>query len=276
MKRSFAIIVLVLVIVFVFASCKSAKTGEEESTGESASGITAEIASVIADYTPVADGNFVTKTRVDEDGAAVAEYYDNDGKLIESRKWADGADAGHTIFTYNDEGNVSVEESFDLAGKPDSVVQYNYSDGELTGSSKTTYSDGASTGSEYYDSEGRLTQRSEYEYDGTKLMKITRYDADDNITGTTSYSYNKKGYIVKVSDFDAEGELVSYSALTYDKSNNLVRTDYYDKDDNLTGYYINEYDDSGKRLSTTRYDAEGNVLSVSNARPAAEESSIAG
>lgn len=275
MKRSFAIIALVLAVVLVFASCRSGKTAEEESTGEYSSGISAETASLIADYTPAAEGNLVTKTHVDKDGAAVAEYYDNDGKLIESHKWADGADTGHTIYTYNDDGNVSVEESFGSDGKPDSVVQYNYSDGTLTGSSKTTYSDGASTGSEYYNSEGKLTQRSEYEYDGTKLMKITRYDADDNVTGSTTYKYNKKGYIVKVSDFDEEGNLFSYSALTYDENNNLVRSDSYDKDDKLTGYYVNEYGDNGKRLSTTRYDADGNVLSVDNV-DVSEDSSIAG
>ncbi|MCR5783471.1 MAG: hypothetical protein K6G90_12155 [Clostridia bacterium] len=275
MKRSFAVIVLVLAVVLVFASCGSGTSGEEESTNEYSTGISAETASLIAEYTPDADGNFVTKTRVDTDGAAVAEYYDNDGKLIESHKWADGADTGHTLYTYNDDGDISVEESFGSDGKPDSVVQYNYSDGTLAGSSRTTYSDGASTGSEYYNSEGKLTQRSEYEYDGTKLMKITRYDAEDNMIGSTTYKYNKKGYIVKVSEFDEDGNLSSYSALTYDKSNNIVRTDYYDKDDNLTVYMINEYNENGKRVSTTRYDADGNVLSVDNADNS-EESSITG
>lgn len=275
-KKTAAAILIVFAMILALAACKGGKGGEEPSTGEYATGLTEEAASIIAEYTPAGEGNFVTKTRGSADGGVIAEYYDSDGKLVEAHNWQGSNETGHTVYEYNANGDIALEQSFDADNSPDAVVQYNYSsDGTLAGSSKTTYDDGVSTGSEYYDSTGKLTSSSEYEYDGTKLKKITRRNAAGDITGYTAYEYNDAGYIVKVGEYSPDDKLMSYSELKYDDNNNLVRTDMFDKDGKLTGYYENTYNENNVRTGTIQYDADGKVI-TSDVVNITEEDSIAG
>ena len=275
-QKTAAAILIVFAMILALAACKGGSSGEEESTGEFASELSEEAASLIAEYTPDGEGNFVTKTRSGEDGAVIAEYYNNDGKLVEAHNWNGSSETGHTVYSYNDNGDISMEQSYDATNTPNAVVQYNYSsDGALAGSSKTTYANGMSTGSEYFDSTGKLTSSSEYEYDGTKLKKITRRNAEGSVTGYTDYEYNDAGYIIKVTERSADDKLAGYSELTYDDNHNLIRTDMYDAEGKLTGYYENTYNENNIRTGTTQYDADGNII-TSDTVKITEEASIAG
>ena len=200
---------------------------------------------------------------------------------------ADSGTNGYSLFTYDANGNLTQNKTFDGNGVLQSSYAYAYdANGNQT---LFQYINGSGvlqlSTTNTYDANGNVTQSKSFDSSSVLQLSITfTYDANGNETqnktfdgngvlqSSTTNTYDANGNGTQAKSFNGSGVLQWSTTNTYDANGNLAQsksfdssgllqsstTNTYDANGNLTSYqYI---DSSGVlQLSTTfTYDANGN------------------
>ena len=189
------------------------------------------------------------------------EYgYDVAGKLI-FRQTINGDTQQKQYYTYDDAGNLTQVEIYDLKGNLLSASQRRY-DAQGSVIREDCYNDKGLTGTtvwEYayavddadrqtmvarYDAKGNLDHRIEYIYDrqGNKIKEIY-YGADGRVSYTTTWEYDSRGNLRKETEKDSAGRVYKETAWSRDRSTKTDAWYSYEIDGSLNETQTHTYTD---------------------------------
>ena len=196
MKKSISFFLLGAALLAVLLSGCDAAGGNEPSTDNSEAFL-----SVIEKSSPITSGNLITKTKTDEDGNIIVQYYDNENNLVEYFTWDDGWDdlIEHAVMTYSESDKIMSKEIIDPEGKENIYTSYQY------------------------DSDDNLLQYTVSEYKDGLLHKATVFDSSDKETGYTLSYYNDSAKVTKVERYDSHDDLCEYYMYEYDIFNGIKK-----------------------------------------------------
>ena len=97
------------------------------------------------------------------------------------------------------------------------VMTYQYVNGKLT---KTVV----------YNTNGGINSIVKHNYKNGKRDECIVYNSDGDLSGKTTYIFDKRGNIIKSISYDSIGKLKSTTINEYDKKNDLTKSTDYDKD----------------------------------------------
>ena len=176
------------------------------------------------------------------------------------------------IVTYDGEGDITEERSYDEDGIISSLRVYSYDEGgNQTGSVSTCYYEDYYSTIEYdadsnpvswytYNNDGSVRNRAEYEYDKMRHTRtVSRYSGDGKLEGREEY--DDQGNELWSKGYDEDGKLRYEYTYTYDSMGVLTGitiTNYYSWNNTKT---VTEYDGNCNQISKKEYDANGNLIS---------------
>ena len=153
----------------------------------------------------------------------------------------------HTIFTYDENGNMIEENAYVDEGL-NSKVKFEYDD------------DGNQIGFYTYQSDGSLQLKGTYKYDddGNKI-EFRRYIAEMESEFKKTYEYDDDGNMIVENSFDSEGEINKKRTYEYDKNGNKIQFILFSSDGSMSSKSNYEYDRNGNRTQEIRYKADGSL-----------------
>jgi len=188
-----------------------------------------------------------TEILVSEDDVIQMTTYDERGNYVSRIIY--GADGSvqykeDIAYTYDDEGNILGQKTYNGDVLSDEVVYQKNAAGERYIASTTHYYEDGS--------------RDVSEYDETwHMTKTVSYDAEDNALYTFEYAYSADGSTVKETGYEGDrlaGE--QEYVLLEDGTQRTIRQQFYNADGTTD---IIEFDDYGNEKREAHYDAAGNV-----------------
>lgn len=260
MKKSISFILLGAALLAVLLSGCDAAGGNEPSTDNSEAFL-----SVIEKSSPITSGNLITKTKTDEDGNIIVQYYDNENNLVEYFTWDDGWDdlIEHAVMTYSESDKIMSKEIIDPEGKENIYTSYQYdSDDNLLQYTVSEYKDGLLHKATVFDSSDKETGYTlSYYNDSAKVTKVERYDSHDDLCEYYMYEYDKDGRTSKYSEYLPGEQLQKYTEFAYDESGRKISEKYYNGENQLLNYYVFSYYSDGTMKTSEEYDSSGKLVS---------------
>ncbi len=239
-------------------------------------------------------GNLLNITTTNRDNEVIyleTNHYDDNGLLIQKDRDDKDRDFWTDIYTYDESGNITERDIYDIDGNLSMYEAYIYENGLLKHyeyesyytETVLTYAGNETTiedkyyAYEEYDDEGRLRQEL-YDDDGTGPWFFT-YEYIDDGNRETMITYDEGGelYYTETTTYDEYGREIQYEHRYYGGSGwskvieygNNTKTIYeyrFDSDTNyesvLTNKSIYEYNDNELLLRSSTYD-NNSVLSYS-------------
>lgn len=144
--------------------------------------------------------------------------YNDNGELIESSRFADGEEAEHHYYAYDENDNLIQKVEVQGNKYLDCTIEYEYDE------------KGNISVSRLYDSDGNLnfTNYHEYNEENQVIKIITEFPKSANGNYYTTYEYDKNGNTICENGFyiDAEKPFFSY-IYEYDSNNRCIRKESF-------------------------------------------------
>lgn len=238
---------------------------------------------IIKEYT--ADGDLLRDITYTAGGtpSSTLEYtytYNPAGRRIKTTVYRDSKVRNTYTYTYNSDGNISIQTTYSAAGQIAGQYFYTYdSAGNLTGY-KDTDKNGKLTGrfSYEYDDNGNKVWQSEFHpLTGERRSQAWHYDDDGNLTEAFTYfadgmritHYASNGEVSQWINYDNENQLVSKTVFTLDQEGNQTHLTTYGKDGSIRSRRTNAYlyDIYAVVLKKTRFNSDGTPASILTRSP---------
>ena len=159
--------------------------------------------------------------------------YNEDCTLSEENFYKEDVFVGGLRYSYNDNGDTTLEEQLDANGDVITYREYSFDENGLTVSSADyMYGSLIETGIYEYDEEG-------------KLLGIKYYQVGDTLTSEIRNEYDEKGNLVKILNCDADGTVLSHTECLYDENGFNYRDIIYQDG---TPLYCYDYTEDGARI----------------------------
>lgn len=159
--------------------------------------------------------------------------YNEDCTMSEESRYKDGSFMGGYRYSYNENGDTTLEEQLDANGDVITYTEYSFDEeGRTAKSANYMY--------------GSIVGKGVYEYGQTgELLGIKYYDSKDSITSEVRNEYDEKGNLVKILNCDSDGTVLNYTECLYDENGFNYRDIYYQ---NGTPLYCYDYTEDGARI----------------------------
>ncbi len=177
----------------------------------------------------------------------LAYYYNSEKQLTRKEYKANSGELKkYDTFTY-DNGNISVERSFDAEGKLLEEKEYQY-DALLNLSNV------------YHIENGVEVAYKQFEYSDTLLQKESSFNHSQLENYTVYQYYNGETNLYRKSVYSASNELLNYTNIEY-FVNNFERHNHYTGNHSFTGYDVFVFDANENITRLSVYDFSGKLLS---------------
>lgn len=220
-------------------------------------------------------GNELSVTKYDAQGTVVFQTlksYNEDGKITEQVSYDELGNINlHSYYTYADghlekvvrygEGNLL--ECIEVYNEKEEIIQntyyyYDYSTGEFSGHHVSNYTDYVVTEELWYDKYGVMTHHFLYYLNG-KTKQVSSYNSDGTISSVYNYSEDEK-MTEKEQYWYENSELIRYIISEYNVQELLEKETWYNGLNEITMYTLNEYDEEFRETSSLSYNKDGKLL----------------
>lgn len=177
--------------------------------------------------------------------------YDANGEIQTEIVDIDAIAGDLIAYTYDERGNLVVEETYEIYSESGSWLTWNGNrpeDSQLRKRETYTYdSDGNLLVLQIADDEGIVYERRTYTHDeeGNRLSVVTDVDADGTIDDLISYTYDERG-LVLTSEWDGNADGIADSRTTY----------AYDEHGNTLTEEVTDFTDATVSRRTYSYDCQ--------------------
>lgn len=214
-------------------------------------------------------GNVIEDERFDAQGnpeEMEVKFYDDEGRLTESKSILHGEVAEHKSYEYED-GKLNREYVHYVDGAKD-TVEYDYEDGVLK--KKLFYDEDQELEKSVFfereqdrlseitkDEDGGVIEEKHQNYDNNLLVEESYTDHFSGTSYRVKYSYDDSGREKASQRYDSEGGLLESVEKTYDEDGNLIRLE----DVENQRVVVMEYDDQGNNILQEERMKDGTVVS---------------
>jgi len=226
-------------------------------------------------------GKRTESTHYMTDGSRETEIIDGAGRSSGVDFYGtSGGLSGRLVFSYDNNGRLSVESRYSGNGELQFKKVYSYSDdGKRV--EKVSYNNGGTDRDRTertlrdvsdnvieeatYNLSGTLATKTVYEYDGSVLSGATIIrGADGYILSKVTYRRDSVSRVVGADSYGVGGKLESTSIITYDTAGNRSNAATYKPDGTLKEFQSWRYDEKGNEAEYKRLDAQGTMLESLN------------
>jgi len=192
----------------------------------------------------------------------IVSYYENDIIVRQEKYSPSGALISYSEYSYNDDGKILKQLSYNAEGVVNHKRIYSYENGLAV--TEDLYS-GETLSRRYvneYDANGKRIARKRYDINGVldqeriydmalNTYKEIGYNNDGEVVSRAFGQYDEKGRIVKSTAYTMDGSIQTESGWIYDDNDLLIKEELVVAGDNAEFVYDYEFDEQGNWTSRT-------------------------